>query len=156
MLIQLVAGIAVIAFILYRQMRPSPIGNSPRGAVILTAIGAFGALDLLQHGHLSLVDTGLLVVSTLLGLGISLARAHTIAIYRDPVTGAGMSKGTPMTLVLWVVAIAVHFGIDALASKDIGSSTILLYIGSVLLIQNLVVTARARHVGISAPAAVKV
>ncbi|MGU3291327.1 hypothetical protein [Williamsia sp. M5A3_1d] len=148
MLANIVLAVAVIGLILYRQMRPTPVGGSPKSAIILTVIGAFVAAKSLDGAGVTALDIAVLGVSTVVGLGIAVVRAHTVLIYRDPATNTAYGRGTAVTAGLWLAGIAAHVGIDLLASASVGGSTLLFYLGSVLLVQNLVVTARARRAGL--------
>lgn len=148
MLANIVIAVAVIGLILYRQMRPTPVGGSPKTAVILTVIGAVVAVKSLDGTGVGALDLVVLGVSTVVGLAIAVVRGHTVRIYRDPATNTAYGRGTALTAGLWLAGIAAHVGIDLLASADVSGSTLLFYLGSVLLVQNLVVTARARHAGL--------
>ena len=148
MLANIVIAVAVIGLILYRQMRPTPVGGSPKTAVILTVIGAFVAVKSIDGAGVSALDIVVLGASTVVGLAIAVVRAYTVRIYRDPASNTAYGRGTALTAGLWLAGIAAHVGIDLLASADLGGSTLLFYLGSVLLVQNLVVTARARRAGL--------
>ncbi|MGJ0118562.1 hypothetical protein ACQ7HM_05075 [Williamsia sp. MIQD14] len=148
MLTDIVIAVAVICFILYRQMRPTPVGTSPRTAIILTAVGAFVAAKSLDGSAFDALDVVVLGVSTVVGLAIAVVRAHSVRIYRDPAMGTAYGRGTVLTAGLWLIGIAAHVGIDLAASSSVAGSTLLFYLGSVLLVQNLVVSARARRAGL--------
>ena len=54
-----------------------------------------------------------------------------------------LRQGTWVTMALWIVGVAIHALVGALA--DISDSTLLLYMGITLGAQQLVVQARARQ-----------
>ncbi|MCX6470145.1 MAG: hypothetical protein NTW76_12635 [Corynebacteriales bacterium] len=148
MLANIVIAVAVIGLILYRQMRPTPVGGSPKTAVILTVIGVVVAAKSLDGTGVGALDLVVLGASTVVGLAIAVVRGYTVRIYRDTATDTAYGRGTALTAGLWLAGIAAHVGIDLLASADVSGSTLLFYLGSVLLVQNLVVTSRARRAGL--------
>jgi hypothetical protein len=84
-----------------------------------------------------------MAASALVGVGFAVARGFTVRIWRDE-AGTLWSRGTAATLVLWIAGLAAHVGLDLLAGHGAGSATIVLYIGTMLLAQLLVVQWRAR------------
>lgn len=143
MLVNVVVGLLVLGWILTRQMSPRQVKDSPKGALIVTVIGLVSAAQFVDHHPLSAVALAVMASSAAVGVAFAVARGLTVRIWRDE-QGRLMSRGTAMTLVLWIVGLAVHVGLDMLAGHGAGSATIVLYIGTMLLAQLLVVQWRAR------------
>ncbi|MGZ8177661.1 hypothetical protein ACXVUM_06975 [Williamsia sp. SKLECPSW1] len=143
MLVNIVVGLIVVGVILVRQMAPRAVKASPKAALIISVIGLVSAAQFVDHHHLSAVALATMAVSALLGIAIAAGRGFTVRIWRDT-DGVLMSRGTVATLVLWIVGLGAHVGLDLLAGHGIGSSTLVLYIGTMLLAQQLVVQWRAR------------
>lgn len=142
MLVNIIVGMLVVGWILSRQMAPRAVRSSPKGAVIITVIGLVSAAQFVDHHHLSAVAVATMVASAVVGVVFAVARGFTIRVWRDE-QGVLMSRGTGATLVLWIAGLAAHVGLDLLAGHGAGSATIVLYIGTMLLAQLLVVQWRA-------------
>lgn len=154
MLVNVVVGVLVIGWVLWRQMRPQAVTASPKAAIIITAIGLVGAVQFVQHHPISIGAQAVLVLSAVVGLGIAAVRGLTVRIWHDE-TGRLMSRGTLPTLVLWIVGIASHVAIDAVGAAGTSGATIVLFIGLSLLGQRLVVQWRGRALAtVSAPSTV--
>ena len=145
MLVNVVVGLLVLGWILTRQMSPRRVADSPKGALIVTVIGLVSAAQFVDHHHLSVLALATMVVSALLGAAFAVARGFTVRIWRDE-QGTAWSRGTAMTLVLWIVGLAAHVGLDMVAGHGAGSATIVLYIGTMLLAQLVVVQWRVRSI----------
>ena len=145
MLVNVVVGLLVLGWILMRQMSPRRVADSPKGALIVTVIGLVSAAQFVDHHHLSVLALATMVVSALLGAAFAVARGFTVRIWRDE-QGTAWSRGTATTLVLWFVGLAAHVGLDMVAGHGAGSATIVLYIGTMLLAQLVVVQWRARSI----------
>jgi len=80
-------------------------------------------------------------------------RAGTVRIWSQD--GQVWSKGNWLTAGLWIVAIAVHLGYDALVARghgtggDVGTATIVLYLAVSLGVQRLVSQYRASRMGLA-------
>jgi hypothetical protein len=68
-------------------------------------------------------------------------RALTVRLWRNG--DLVLRQGTWVTMALWIVGVAIHALVGALA--DISDSTLLLYMGITLGAQQLIVQARARQ-----------
>jgi hypothetical protein len=144
-------GIVVVCFVLYRQLQTRPV-RGPRSLRIMVIIGVLGVVQLVSFTeHTSVNATGwtLLVVGLATGAGFGLLRGtqmHVWMIGDNP-----MRKGNAITLVLWVVGIAIHLLIDvvgtAVASvpSGLGSASLLLYLAVTLGVQQAVVGERANR-----------
>jgi hypothetical protein len=131
--------------VLYRQMQPRLVRDNVRLPVILGVIGAVELVQYLDKHHGSktfLALGGSLVLAAVFGA----ARAATTHVWIEG--GQAWRKGNWITLVLWVASLAVHLGYDYLVDgkgpqSGLGSASLLLYFGVTLLIQGLILAARA-------------
>lgn len=142
----IVAAVAVIAFVLYRQLQPRLIKEDRFWLipVVIAGIGISqgGVVD--QH-HLPL-SVGLIVVEAFAALALAFYRAYTVRVWRDE-RGLLWGQGTWQTVVAWIVSIAVRIGLvgaGMLMGVTQGEGGILVFLGLTLLVQNAVVTWRAR------------
>jgi hypothetical protein len=147
-------ALAVFVFILYRQLRPQPV-NAVTGArrpLVFGAVGVVLAGQYLLHHTVTTLGVVGLLVSLVVGAGLSSLRGHSVRLWRQD--GAWWRRGTALTLVLWFCSIGSHLGIDALVGhldpaegigKGLGNATLLLYLGVSLGLQHLVVLQRVRN-----------
>ena len=150
--ISLVIGLAVLALVLVRQLSTRRLSENYRLSVILAVIGVVQFVDFLK-GHpgnpsgITEAVIGSLVLAAVFGV----ARAITVRVWRQG--GQLLRKGTWVTAGLWVVAVAAHYGYDALVAghltgkngSSVGNATILLYLVISLTVQRFVLLARVRR-----------
>ena len=146
MIIEATIGMLLVGWLLFRQTQPRPVRSSPRGAIIVTVVGAVLAYKFVSAHPVATIDELLFAASLVLGIGFAVVRAHTVRIYRDP-AGVLVTRGTMFTLALWAGGIATHIGIDLVGDENLSMSTLTLYIGVVALAQTLIVLYRARSAG---------
>jgi hypothetical protein len=146
---QLVLGVAVLALLIYRQLRVRPVNASAvRIVAILGVIGLVEAVPYFRSHHAGSAAYAALAGSLVLAAAFGVARALTVRLFvRD---GQVMQQGGWLTALLWVVALAAHLGYDAVIGqhKDlsgVGSATILLYLAVTLGIQRVIVQQRAQR-----------
>jgi hypothetical protein len=150
--VSLVIGLAVLALVLTRQLMTRRLAESYRLSVILLVIGAVQFADFLKGhpgdpGGIVAAVAGSLVLAALFGV----ARALTVQVWRQD--GLLLRKGTWLTGVLWIVAVAAHYGYDDLVAghltgkngSNVGNATILLYLVISLTVQRFVLLARVRR-----------
>lgn len=149
MLLDLVLGVVVLGFLVYRQLRVRPVNSSGlRLALILGVIGIIQVSSFLQKDHSHSLILATLAGSLVLAAGFGAARAATVRIWlRD---GQAWSQGSWVTALLWVVAVAAHLGYDALldhgkAASGLGNASILLYLAVSLAVQRVIVQNRAQR-----------
>jgi hypothetical protein len=152
----IVIGVAVVALLIVRQMSTRRVreDSAVRLVLILGVIGVVQMVDAAKGHTLPSRAVLVVVVGLLLAVVFGAVRAVTVRIWRDP-SGIAWRRGTPWTAALWVVSLAAHFGLDALAgdssvAKSFVSASILLYLALTLGVQREVLRARAAHL----PAAV--
>lgn len=133
----IVLSVAVLAFILYRQLQVRRAAPRMVLPLVLLVLGVAG----LEQGSTRLTAAKLGILIALLALdavGLGALRAWTVKLWRD---GQDMLRqGTWVTVVLWLVGLGIHLAVDAVAHIP-GSST-LLYLGVTFLAQQLVLQLR--------------
>jgi hypothetical protein len=148
-LVNLVIGIAILAWFLSRQLVTRRLGESYRLSIILAAIGIYEFAQFLG-GHPG-DDGGIAVAvvgSLVLAAGFGAARALTVRVWRDD--GQLLRRGTWLTALLWILSLAAHLGYDYLVAGhitgknggNVGNATIILYLVVTLTVQRLVLLNR--------------
>ena len=152
--VDLLIGLVVLAFILYRQLQTRPVRDNMRLPLIIAIIGVVQLVQYLQHGHhgagVAVALAGSLVLAAVFGA----IRAPTVRIWVDG--GQAWRQGTWLTAVLWVVSLGVHLGYDYLvegkgSQSGLGTASLLLYFGVTFTIQRLILQARARRIADTSP-----
>lgn len=156
-----VIGIAVVGLVLHRQLMPRQV-KADRGARLLLVLGGIGLLQAVNFvksaGSLPPIAATATVISLGIAAVLAYLRASSVRIWRQD--DGWWRRGTPLTLVLWVVSIGSHLGIEAAAAaidhahapqiSGLGSATLLLYLGISLGLQQLVLQRRTVHDSASA------
>lgn len=139
----LVLGLAALALVIYRQVMVRPVRMRPLLPVLLAVIGAVELSGYLRGHHPTVLEPGLRLTSLVVfGVGLGAVRAWTVRIF--PRAGGLVRQGTWITVVLWLVTVALHLGADAVTG--IGQASILLYLGLPLGVQQMVVQGRAGRI----------
>jgi hypothetical protein len=145
---EIVIGLAVLALLIYGQLRTRPVNAS--GLRIVAIIGVIGLVEtyqFLQQHHSGAVTYAALLGSLVLAVGFGVLRAVTVRIWLAD--GQPWSRGSWVTASLWIVALAVHLGYDALVAGpgrgNVAAATIVLYLAVSLAIQQLIVRLRAHR-----------
>jgi hypothetical protein len=136
--VDIVVSVAALLFILYRQVQVRRASPTMRLPLILVVVGVL----LLEQGSSRPTASKLGILVALLAVdavGIGALRAWTVKLWRDA-QGVLLRQGTWVTVVLWLVGLGIHEGVDAIA--HIPASSTLLYLGVTLLAQQLVLQAR--------------
>lgn len=141
-IVNLVVSALVFVWLLYRQMRTQPMrGDRARIWIIqIILIGLLGAAMTIYYAtqHKSSVGTWpLLVLSLLLGMFIGAWRGSIVRIWSRG--GIPVRKGDLRTVILWVVGLAVHYGLSVLPD-DHGSGVDQFAFASLLLYLSLSAT----------------
>ncbi len=128
-----------------------------RLVVILAVIGVVETADYLQKYRGGTATYAALGGSLVLAAFFGVLRAATIRLWLQD--GQVWSKGNWLTALLWIVALGLHLGYDALVahghgSDDVGTATVVLYLAVSLGVQRLVAQHRASRLqplGAAAP-----
>lgn len=147
-----VIDVLVLAWVLYRQrsLRRVPLRVGAQLPIFLGAIGLIEFVDYTDTHSVRASALGVALASVMVGAGLSGAlRAYTVRLWGGP-GGRVLRQGTWLTMGLWLVSIAAHFGafslVDALhGSSGIGPASLLLYLAVSIGVQNAVVRQRARR-----------
>jgi hypothetical protein len=140
--------VALIGFVLYRQMRRLPL--SPRRLVLLPVVIALFAVQQLSRQSLAF-DLG-----TIAFLGVSLAVSLLAGMWRGATFrmwtegGVVMTKGTALTLIAWGVLIALRlpFAFASHAAnypQGLVVGELLLALAVTFAAQNAVIWLRSSH-----------
>ena len=102
-------------------------------------------------GAVTYAAIGSLVLAAIFGA----LRAATVRIWLPD--GQPWSRGSWLTALLWVLALAARLGYDALvahghAERGLGAATVVLYLAVSLGIQRLIVQSRAHRLQAGRPA----
>ena len=147
-----VIGILDVALVCFRQLRTSSI-REERGIVlylVILAVGVYETVVFLQAHPVSLVVELLVGGSLVVGLGLGAGRGFLTHLWRAD--GRLLRRGNAWTIVLWVVGIGIHLGIDLFteqvdrSGQGFASATLLIYIALSLGMQRLVLLRRARTI----------
>jgi hypothetical protein len=145
---ELVIGVAVLALLIYRQLRSRPVRTNPRLLVILVLIGLFETVGYFNKVHGGSDAAVALAGSLVLAAVFGAIRATTVKIWFQE--GQAWCKGNLLTAGLWILALAAHLGYDDLIGQHkglsgLGDATILLYLVVSLGVQRVIVSARAQR-----------
>jgi uncharacterized membrane protein YhaH (DUF805 family) len=148
----LIIGLAVLAYVLARQLMTRRLSDNYRLSLILGIIGVVEFVTFLKGhpgnpGGITAAVAGSLVLAAVFGV----ARAITVKVWREG--GQLMRKGTWLTAVLWIIAVAAHYGYDDLVAghitgkngSSVGNATVLLYLVISLTVQQFVLLARVKR-----------
>ena len=154
MALDIILGVLVLGLVVYRQLVARPINaRGLRLLVVLAVIGVVETVNYLQKYHGGPGTYAALGGSLVLAAVCGVLRAGTVRIWSQD--GQVWSKGNWLTAGLWIIAIAVHLGYDALVARghgsggDVGTATIVLYLAVSLGVQRLVSQYRASRMGLA-------
>jgi hypothetical protein len=146
-------GLVVVAWLLWNQLRTRRVRE--KFAQIYFLLGVIGLAETytIISEHASAVGAVAIiwiVVSLVTAALLGVIRATTVKIWRDA-AGMAWRKGTAVTIILWIIALGIHFGFEfvidhASAIATLGSATFLLYLAISLGVQREVVRQRALRI----------
>jgi hypothetical protein len=149
MFFTLALDVLIILYVLSRQrmIRPVPRQLQIRFPIVLIVIGFFQITSYTGSHHVTTADYDWVIGTLIVGAGIlGAVRALTIKLWTA--NNWVVRQGTPLTLVLWLVSLALHFVSDEGAAHagagNFAASSLLLYIGITLGVQYYVVHRRAQ------------
>jgi hypothetical protein len=152
--IEIVLGVVILGLVIYRQLIARPINaGGLRLIVILAVIGVIETVNYLQKNHGGTGTYAALGGSLVLAGVFGVLRAGTVRLWSQD--SQVWSKGNWLTAALWIIAIAVHLGYDALVAHGhginggVGAATVVLYLAVSLGVQRLVVQYRASRIGLA-------
>ena len=146
-----VIGAALVLFIIYRQLMTRPV--EARQLVVLPLfLAVLGLINLNKEPLATSAAVTALVASLASAVAFGLARGVSMRVWQD--AGSVLRQGAPLTLALWIIAIALRIGIGALAhragvAQSVTFGELPLFLGVTLAAQNLVIWMRAQAIGVS-------
>lgn len=144
----IVITLVVLVFVLYRQLTTRPLRERSWIPVVLVVIGAVDTVQVVSRSVPSLRDTGILLLSIVIGIALAALRALTVKIWADG--DQVLRRGNVLTALLWLVSLAQHVVFGGLASPALVSATLLIYFGLVLAAQQYLLLIRALSRGLFA------
>lgn len=141
----LLLGIAVLGLLIWRQIVARPVRDSYRVPLILGIIGVVELVSFLKGKHVTGTLEAGLAGSLVLAAVFGAARAAVTKVWIQD--GQAWRRGGWLAAVLWVLALAAHLGYDQLVYKHsaLGNVTIVLYLAVSLLVQGVILQARAQR-----------
>jgi hypothetical protein len=141
----LVLGIVILGLLIWRQLIARPVREGFRVPLILGIIGVVELVSFLKGKHVNGTLVAGLAGSLVLAALFGAARAMVTRVWIQD--GRAWRRGGWLAAVLWVLALAAHLGYDQLVYKhsNLGEVTILLYLAISLLVQGLILQARAQR-----------
>jgi hypothetical protein len=144
-------ALAVLALVLSRQLQKRRVREARpyRLILVLGVIGVVETAQFDQQHAVSAAGWGLLAASLALGAGLGALRGLTTHVWRED--GVLYRQGDAITVMLWLVGIGLHLGLDLATghvdhdAAGLGSSSVLLYLALTLGIQRVLVLERADH-----------
>ena len=147
-----VIGVALVVFIIYRQLSRQPLEG--RRLVVLPLVLAVLGLYNLSHKPPTMgAAVTALAISLASAVVLGLARGVSMRVWQE--AGTVLRQGAPLTLALWVLSLVVRLGIGALAQRSGVAQSVTvgelpLFLGVTLAAQNGVIWTRAQALGVSA------
>ncbi|NVI87897.1 DUF1453 domain-containing protein [Actinomadura sp. BRA 177] len=146
-------GLAVLALVLYRQLRTRSVDERRMYTVpLVLAVVAVAQGGLIDSGHLA-PSLGLFAGEAVAAVGLGVLRAVTVRLWREH-DGTLWRRGTGWTLAAWLVSVAIRaafVGAGYAAGIKPAAGGVLLFLAVTLLVQSLVVGRRARRLAGFAP-----
>ena len=151
--INILIAVVVLVWILSRQLRAKPL-REQRPYTMMIVLGVLGLFQIAQlAGRVQITGAAYaaLIVGLLSGAVFGWLRGRYVHLWR--VDGVLTRQGNWLTVVLWVVGIAIHLGLDdagALLSPNngavnsLGTVGIMLYLAVALAAQRFATLARAK------------
>jgi hypothetical protein len=147
----IVVGVLVVGYLMASRLRGRPV--TWRGLIVMPAIlTVIGLVELVQHAaQVRGLGVALLVAGSAVSLVFGIARGATVKLYQRD--GYLWQRYQPITLVWWLVLIAVKIGMDVGAhlmhAPLAGSSqAIMLTLGITLLGAAVAIAPRALASGV--------
>lgn len=131
---------AIAVFFIVRQFMPAPI--RPTSLLVLPLVmGYFGVQAIVKTPPETALAVTFFAVNVVAGVLLGLARGASTKVWQIA-DGTWMRTGTPLTLVLWVVSIAVRVVIGFASHGATPLDTITFFLAITFAAQNLAVWMR--------------
>ncbi|GHU51652.1 hypothetical protein AGMMS49975_05790 [Clostridia bacterium] len=114
-IITICVSVAVMAFVLFRQLRTKPVKGKSTILIVLAALGIYQVVIFLSNlGEDSTVTFGAVALmfagSAALAVIMAFLRVPSYKLWFE--NGTAYRKGTALSVCLWIVAYALHAGYD--------------------------------------------
>jgi hypothetical protein len=141
-LVEVAVVAAIVVVVIARQLTTRPIDERRLWLVPLAAL-AWGLLQLTRAPGPDPTGLTLLALQAVVVAGLGLARGASMQVWTGP-DGTPLTRGTPLTLALWVVSLAVRMVATLLTGWGGPTATaeLLLLLGITFGAQNAVVWVR--------------
>ena len=152
----IVIAIAIVALLVFRQLQVRPV-KEDRPYLIVLILGVIGLIEIEQYINGKNIPVNAYLI---LGTGLVLAavfgylRALATRVWRKD-DGVAFRQGNAITVVLWIIGIALHIGSDLILRNTapefdtLGSVSLLLYLAITLAVQRWVVLGKAARLSVS-------
>ncbi len=152
----LLLAAAALAWILYRQLSVQPVREN-RPYLLMLVLGVVGAgqiAALAGHATIPAAAYAALGAGLLSAAAVGWWRGRLVRVWRDG--GRLVRQGNWTTVVLWIVGLAFHLGLDQVgvvlapaavqraAAGALGTTSIMLYLSIALAAQRFATLSRSR------------
>lgn len=133
----------IAIFVIFRQLVPRRVQGSGQMFILPLVLTGYGAYSML-HSPPTRAETYLLLAGELVVAAVAgVLRALTTRFWVDA-QGRLMRRGTWLTLLVWVVFIALRVGGDVLLRGALSTPELMLAVGASLLVQAAVTYQRGQ------------
>jgi len=140
-------GLVILAWIGWRQLRVRPVKERSLLPLLIVAYGLWQIVQFAGRHAIPAGDWLVLAGSAVLGLGLALWRAFTVRLWAG--ANGAMVRGTWLTVALWALGLVQHLGSEPFLHSDgLGPTSLVAYLGLVLLLQRELVLIRADRAGL--------
>jgi hypothetical protein len=160
-LINILIAAVVLVWVISRQLRARPLKEQRPYSmmIVLAVLGSFQIIQLAGHEQITDAAYAAMVAGLASGAVFGWLRGRYVHLWR--VDGVLTRQGNWLTIVLWVLGIAIHLGLDQAgvmfspdsgAINSLGTVGIMLYLAVTLAAQRFATLARANSLEERIPA----
>jgi hypothetical protein len=141
MFLSIALGVLVVIFVLLRQTRIRPVPRlfQARLPIVLGVIGLFDFFGYTNDHHITGSDYAW-VIGTLVVGAVLLGAVRGLSVKVWTTNNWVVRQGTPITMVLWAISLALHFAIESgggpAGAANLEEASFLLYLALTLGVQN--------------------
>lgn len=116
-----IGPIIIFLLIASKLVKTQPVKDSFKGVIILIVIGAASVYQALPGLTFNFATIAIIAWSCITGVVFGAIRGTTVKVYLDTKTNVWMRSGSIMTIIIFVIGIAVNEGVAHLISADASS-----------------------------------